>query len=323
MKKISLLILSIIACSQIAFSQFAPPAGQEGSTAIAADSSLIKSWTNQVEIIRGYQNIADTAAGFASYGSPNDATGAADNKVVSLGDGGIAIYTLDEPINNVSGHDFAVFENSFSDEFLELAFVEVSSDGETYVRFPAISNTPTETQVGGFGVVDATKIHNLAGKYRALFGTPFDLSDLKDSTNVDINHITHIKIIDAIGTINPEYATYDSNGNIVNDPYPTPFYSSGYDLDALAILNPSSIDNIEEVTTINVSIKPNPVSDYLLMDSPTAFYYQLYSSNGLLVSESRIQKKNYRINLQDYTSGIYFLKIVSQNHVRTEVIVKQ
>ncbi len=322
MKKISLLILSIITC-QIAFSQFAPPAGQEGSTAIAADSSLIKSWANQVEIIRGYQNIADTASGFASYGSPNDATGAADNKVVSLGDGGIAIYTLDEPINNVSGYDFAVFENSFSDEFLELAFVEVSSDGETYVRFPAISNTPTETQVDGFGVVDATKIHNFAGKYRALFGTPFDLSDLKDSTNVDINHITHIKIIDVVGTINPEYATYDSNGNIVNDPYPTSFYSSGYDLDALAILNPSDGDGVEEVTTVNVSIKPNPVVKDLLIDSPTTFRYQLYNSNGLLVSESHIQKNNYHINMQDYTSGVYFLKILSQNHVRTEVIVKQ
>ncbi|MFN6048554.1 MAG: T9SS C-terminal target domain-containing protein, partial [Bacteroidota bacterium] len=52
---------------------------------------------------------------------------AASNGVVSLGDGGIATLTFDPPITNGDGFDFAVFENTFLDTFLELAFVEVST----------------------------------------------------------------------------------------------------------------------------------------------------------------------------------------------------
>ena len=78
--------------------------------------------------------------------------------VVSLGDGGYGILTFDEPIDNGLGWDFAVFENSFSDDFLELAFVEVSSDGINFFRFPATSLTQDIVQVGGFGNIDANEL---------------------------------------------------------------------------------------------------------------------------------------------------------------------
>ena len=56
--------------------------------------------------------------------------------VVVLGDAGSITLTFDAPICNGSGYDFAVFENSLNDTFLEFAFIEVSSDGEHFVRFP-------------------------------------------------------------------------------------------------------------------------------------------------------------------------------------------
>jgi len=46
-----------------------------------------------------------------------------------------------------------------------------------------------------------------------------------------------VKVIDVIGTIDPQYASRDSFGNIVNDPYPTPFGSCGFDLDAVGVIN--------------------------------------------------------------------------------------
>jgi hypothetical protein len=115
---------------------------------------------------------------------------------------GSAILTFQNPISNGTGFDFAIFENSFNDVFLELAFVEVSSDGVNYIRFPATSNTQTTTQIGPFdNTGDATKLNNLSGKYRAQYGTPFDLQELTGNPLLNINAITHIKIIDVVGSI--------------------------------------------------------------------------------------------------------------------------
>jgi hypothetical protein len=224
---------------------FPPAAGQPGSTAIHKDSPLFKTWAIGFELERGWVNIADTTvyaggSNKASFGHPSSALGQASGistEVVSLGDGGSITLTFSAPIINGPGFDFAVFENSFSDNFLELAFVEVSSDGSRFVRFPATSLTPYNTQVGSFGTIDPTNIHNLAGKYRGGFGTPFDLSDLADSSGLNINNIRFVRITDVVGSITPPFATYDAQGNIVNDPFPTPFTSGGFDLDGVGLIN--------------------------------------------------------------------------------------
>jgi hypothetical protein len=210
--------------------------------------------------------ITDPDGTLASYGSGADATGPADAtgwypdptdpddptpyQVVSLGDGGMATATFAAPIADGPGPDFAVFENSMNDTFLELAFVEVSSDGVHFARFPAISLTPVDTQVAGS--VDTTDIHNLAGKYRAGFGTPFDLADIRDP-RVNTSAITHVRVVDVVGTVglatdeetgeihfDPALAALagkDSEGRMVNDPYPTPYYSCGFDLDAIGVIH--------------------------------------------------------------------------------------
>jgi len=241
---------------------------------IHRDSSLIIAWANEVSIQRGYINISDTTAtdqgsNRASAGDPINATGKADGSIVSLGDGGIATYTLDSPLSDVNGPDFAVFENGFKEQtppylwFLELAVVELSSDGETFVRFPAISSTQTATQVLSFGQLQPDSLHNLAGKYPLFEGTPFDLIELKDSSNIDIHHITHIRIIDVVGSLDNVYGTPDSNGNMINDPFPTPFWSGGFDLDAVAILGESTgikenLNCILETGDLGINVFPNP-----------------------------------------------------------------
>lgn len=224
---------------------FEPAAGQVGSTAIYKDSNIIKTWATGIELYRGWLNIADTSIYYngsnkASFGYPSIALGQAHEDsyhVVSLGDGGIATLTFDRPIKNDQGPDFVIFENGFSDTFLELAFVEVSSDGQHFVRFPSVSLTQTTTQVSTFGNLDPTNIHNLAGKYRQGYGTPFDLQDIIDSSNIDLNNIRFVRVIDVVGNIDNSYATFDSQGNKVNDPWPTPFHSCGFDLDAVGIIN--------------------------------------------------------------------------------------
>jgi hypothetical protein len=220
---------------------FAPAAGQPGSTAIANSSPLFVEWASGYQnLVRGPLDIANPGAGAASFGDPNFALGPADGNtahIVSLGDGGQITMTFAHPILNGAGPDLAVFENGFSDTFLELAFVEVSSNGTDFARFPSVSDTQTTTQVGAFGMLDPTNIDGLAGKYRAGFGTPFDLSQVAGlSANVDVNNIHFVRIVDVVGSINPTLGTRDSLHNLINDPYPTAFSSGGFDLNGVGAL---------------------------------------------------------------------------------------
>lgn len=221
---------------------FCGAVGTEGCTAVRFDSSIVAAWATGCTIVRGPVDITDPNGPHVRYGEESFATGPASlltTDAVSLGDGGTATLTFAEPIRDIEGPDFAVFENSFDDNFLELAFVEVSSDGNRFVRFRAASLTPTDVQVGTNGRVDPTMLNNLAGKYRVGYGTPFDLNELRDSAGLDINHVTHVRIVDVVGTIDPQYATRDGKGRIVNDPWPTRdtiWASGGFDLTGVAVL---------------------------------------------------------------------------------------
>jgi hypothetical protein len=293
-----------------AFSQFAGPVGHITSNAIHKDSTVFKSWANSCSVIRGYQDVANTSLGYVSVGVDTNGIGkAGDNPIVTLGDGGSAILTFPVPISDGLGPDFAVFENAFDDSFLELAFVEVSSDGINYFRFPAISNTQTQTQIGPFDFVgDATMINNLAGKYRALYGTPFDLNELQGISELDIQNITHVKIIDVVGSIDPLYASYDVNGNAINDPYPTDFPNGGFDLDAVGVINASTVGLKQSDLKSNFNVFPNPVIDrvYVQLQNVKIQSVNLFDSKGQLL---KMYTEN-NIDMKIYESGIYLLKVI-------------
>ena len=71
------------------------------------------------------------------------------------------------------------------------------------------------------------------------YGTPFDLEELRGSEGLDIDRITHVRLVDVVGTIDPQYATRDYKGRIVNDPWPTNdtiWGSGGFDLTGVAVL---------------------------------------------------------------------------------------
>lgn len=311
----------------IALGQSYPPAaGQEGSTAIPHNSDLFAAWASGVEIERGLINISnpdatDNGSHYATYGEPEDALGIADNHVVSLGDGGVAILTFDTPIGNGPGYDFAVFENAFDDSFLELAFVEVSSDGENFFRFPAHSETQTDTQVGGFGSLDPTYLNNFAGKYRVFFGTPFDLDDLEDNPLLDKNNITHVKLIDVVGSIDPEFATYDAYGNPVNDPFPTPFWSSGFDLDAVGVINEQSL-GVTDVSLGNLKVYPNPANKEFFIGIDEKVSIHIFDSTGQLVLRTQSQNNN-SIQISNLKTGIYFVQIESAKGITLHKLIKK
>ncbi len=211
---------------------FAPSADIVGTTAIPMDDPAFVTWAFEVAEYLPGSDVDET------WRVPENALGQAQGTsfdIVALGRGGSITLVFDPPIQNGSGWDFAVFENSFRDTFLELAYVEVSSDGQTFIRFDNISLT--SDPVPGFGSTDPTDIDGLAGKYRQGFGTPFDLADLEDKTEVidglvDLNAVSHVRIADIVG----DGTFQDSSAEIIYDPYPT-FGSAGFDLDAIGVSN--------------------------------------------------------------------------------------
>ncbi|HLP56660.1 MAG TPA: T9SS type A sorting domain-containing protein [Fluviicola sp.] len=300
--------------------QFAGPVGSPTTTAMYKDSSAFVAWAVNCTVQRGYLDIADPGLGTASYGDAAMAAGIPGNGVVTLGDSGVAVLTFLNPIMNGPGFDFAVFENAFNDEFLELAVVEVSSDGENFVRFPATSNTPNDVQVGSFeNFGDATLLNNLAGKYREFYGTPFDLEELAGSPNLDVHAITHVKIIDVVGTIDPQYATYDQASNAINDPYPTAFAAGGFDLDAVGVIHEEDA-GLTTIPEISLSVFPNPLTEGQPLNiqceeeitSITIFQsngVEVYSGNGGGLTGVHLAKGMYTLNVQT-TKGVAVRKLV-------------
>ncbi len=199
---------------------------------IAMDSPSIQGWAT------GWTNYEVGTHVDVGWQNPQKALGKAvgdSYDIVSLGRGGAITMTFSAPIVNGSGSDFAVFENSFSDTFLELAYVEVSSDGQNFVRF--FNSSLTRSPVSGYGNVDPSNIYQLAGKHKQGKGTLFDLDMILsspgyDSSIIDLDNIGFIRLVDIVG----DGTQTDTSGGVIYDPYPT-WGSAGFDLDAIAVLN--------------------------------------------------------------------------------------
>lgn len=306
-------IFITISINVFAQGPYAPVAGSLGTTAIHKDSSAFIDWASACIIERGWKNITDTTLGKTSTGDIYSATDKSGiNGVVSLGDGGSAILTFSSPILNGNGPDFAVFENAFNNTFLELAHVEVSSDGINYFRFESSSLSQINSQI--MNEVNASDIQNLAGKYRAQYGTPFDLDEMIGNINLDINNITHVKIIDVIGNINEPYSSYDSQGNIINDPFPTPFETGGFDLDAIGVIH--SFVGITKLTT-EFKVFPNPASlqATIIFNNYTDKIIQLIDLNGIIVKQIKTKSNQLELNLLQYAKGIYIIKTIEGENV--------
>lgn len=288
------------------FSQsFAPEPGALGSTAIHADSNVIESWATSVSVSRGYLDIAVPGLGFATFGISQDALGAADgNSVVSLGDGGVAVIQLESPVYDGPGPDFAIFENGFIDHYMEFAFVEVSTNGIDFVRFEATSEIPLDLQIDNFSTSDCRMVNNLAGKYRQLYGTPFDLNELSGNLLIDVNNINYIRLIDVVGSIDPIYGTTDSFGQLINDPYPTPFESGGFDLDAIGIIHQQAV-SLDEIN-LDLLLYPNPFNEELTLQLNGYHMFEIIDSKGTKL-KSGVFNDKVILNTLDLPQGVYFV----------------
>jgi PKD repeat protein len=231
---------------------FVGPNG-DGKTDCGTVNPVFITWASRVvDYSPADQSITET------FSDPNKTLGpvTGDNfDIVSLGDldqdqinagklPGSVTLGFDLPIADGEGPDLAVFENGFivsgtEQIFAELAYVEVSTDGAIFARFPSISLTPG--LVGGYGSIDPTEAYNLVGKhvnaYGDSWGTPFDLNTLAQEPevlngSVDLNSINYVRIVDIPGSGDFK----DSRGNPIYDGWVT-WGSGGLDLEAVGVIN--------------------------------------------------------------------------------------
>ncbi len=334
MRKVSYLGLLLMLIAFATQAQYAPQAGVPGSDAIGAASPQIVGWATQCYLQRGFMDIANPGLGYASLGDSSLAIGPANLDIVSLGDSGVATLTFSSPIANGPGPDFVVFENGFLDPandslaFLELAFVEVSSDGVHFYRFPANSLTQTNVQIGNNDYMNAVNLHNLAGKYIGMFGTPFDLSEMAGIEGLNISRVTHVRLIDVVGSV-AGHSGYDSAGRMVNDPYPTPYPSCGFDLDAVGVIH-QVVNNSVSVLANNTSINiyPNPFSEQLIINNQDAKNginsVTLSDMTGRVMIQVNAVSDLTTIKTSQLPAGLYYLNISTENGAQwVEKVTKQ
>ena len=158
--------------------------------------------------------------------------------VVSLGSGGSIVVTFaPNAIVDGPGPDFIVFENPFwignnpNDIYAEPGEVSVSEDGQTWVAFPCMptvdpsasggtGTAPPYGSCAGWGVVYSTPTNGISPfDPTTAGGNAFDLAD------VGLKQARFVRIVDKTDEACPEAG-------------PDKPETNGFDLDAVAIINP-------------------------------------------------------------------------------------
>jgi hypothetical protein len=281
--------------------------------------------------------------GFYDFNDPCRALGPATGNVydvVSLGDldageiadgcapgqitllfGNPSIPNDPNHIRNVNGYDFVVFENAFlstytgggsvsGEMFAELGYVEVSSDGVNFVRFPSVSLTAGS--VGNYGTIEISNVFNLVGKHPnangVCTGTPFDLSEIAGEPNVvsglvDINNISYVRIVDIPGSGN----FYDDAIEYV-DPVTWPdwdYYSTSHQIyDAWPTLNPGGVD-LEAIGVLHSQqycgdINLDGIVDYEDLSILVSAWLKRFGQDGWVARCDLAEPKDYIIDILDY-----------------------
>ncbi len=276
MKK-SIFFAFLLLCGIIAKAQYDGEVGTEGCKAISQNDERIISWATGVEVNRGFWDYGDERV--VTYGESYMAIGKPDSTTttaISLGEGGSALITFDRPIINGEGKDFVVFENAFSPSFLELAFVEISSDGINFFRFPNHSTAYYSDSSMSEGRT-AEHYNNLAGKYELGWGVGFDITDIADNDLLDKNNIRFVRLIDVVNGVST-----DSQGNIIYDGVSWPSYSQGFDLTGVGVINggnPYFVADFENLVLNNNSFEIIDLNNYTSMQD--SVYSKDYISGGL------------------------------------------
>lgn len=248
-----------------------------GTAAIHYQSPQIKAWATSVVSVNfgKYFDVSGYDYGDYDWKVPERAIGPATGDhyygVVPLGSGGDITLYFSSGISNGDGFDFVIFENADFAGFAELAYVEVSSDGEHFVRFPNMFLGTSK--ITAFGNTSYPQLsYNLGSKYHKDYGHGYDLAELEYAYNyimsedsefsdeykdafladyqyLDLENVNYVRIVDIPGRGSGDEARYDSFGNVIYDPYRTTG-TPGFDLQGVGVINTIVIPESESIASV-------------------------------------------------------------------------
>ena len=74
------------------------------------------------------------------------------------------------------------------------------------------------------------------------------------------------------------------------------------------------VSGIEDLVEIEVSIFPNPTSEYVTIQSPEPITVKIYDISGRLVGTHNLSDEINQINVSDFSRGTYNLVFESAGH---------
>jgi hypothetical protein len=128
--------------------------------------------------------------------------------------------------------------------------------------------------------------------------------------------------VDVVGSINKQYASYDAFGHAINDPWPTPYNSSGIDLDAVGVIHQGMSSLNENEGASLLSVFPNPCTSQLNINSSFLLQISILDINGRILKEIITAKQTKVIGMEDLQPGLYLLRIVSEKGTEYRKIIK-
>lgn len=202
-----------------------------------------------------------------------------ESNLLTLGSGGwVVLEFTDNSITNGNGPDFTVFENVMqtgSGYFQECAFVDVSQNGQYWIRFPW----------------DETTLEGLAGVMPTTGNDPTDPSvsggDQFDLQDIDLDWVRFVRLTDCGETV--------SDGGL-------------FDLDAVTAVNWTTGINGDEENVPRFSITSPFVSSFTVNTEETGTLF-CYTIDGRVSGRWTVSGQPVTLNAADLPNGVLFFEL--------------
>ena len=134
--------------------------------------------------------------------------------------------------------------------------------------------------------------------------------DLRNGNNENMSVTVYDSNLDCI-LVDDADATYLNDWII--DPF-TNFVNNQAECDDLGI---------DEIEIIDIKLYPNPVSTHLTVVSKVPANITIIDTNGKIISLGVINEGSNTLDVSSFAKGMYFSKIVSENGIVTQKIIKE
>ena len=216
-------------------------------------------------------------------------------------------YTWGKPI--VSSDDMFLFSS------------DVSSNGDIYLtgnlegtaNFDTLTTNTTMTSVGNSSDAFVVRYSSL-GEFTWVVG--LQGQGIEWFKGVAVDNLGAPVVVGVIDTLTSNFSSNLTGG--------TAMLAEGrWDVCVLKINNLLGLNSIDGEFTIN--IYPNPTQDIVTIETESneQFTTELIDSKGLVLSTTKLGSQSLQINMEEFESGVYYVRLSNENQTIVKKLVKR